>query len=76
MTTALDKIATEPAVDPDPEGEILNVHAARAYLQISLPTLMDLITSGQLRAARVGKQWRIRRTWIHEFLDNAAAQAA
>lgn len=56
--------------------EILDVEAGCTYLKVSLPTFMELIKSGQLKAARVGRQWRIRKVWIHEFLDAAAASAA
>ncbi|HVG84278.1 MAG TPA: helix-turn-helix domain-containing protein [Vicinamibacterales bacterium] len=68
-------MATTIATDDDaPEhDEVLGTEGAAAYLAISLPTLMDLIRSGQLKAARVGRQWRIRRSWIDAFLENAAA---
>ncbi|SHR63509.1 DNA binding domain, excisionase family [Mycobacteroides abscessus subsp. massiliense] len=60
----------------DDTDEILSPETGADYLKISLPTFMDLIKTGQLRAARVGRQWRIRKVWIYEFLDNSAASAA
>ncbi|OHU53441.1 helix-turn-helix domain-containing protein [Mycobacteroides chelonae] len=56
-------------------NEVLRPDAAARELKISLPVLMDLIKSGDLQAARVGRQWRIRRRWIYEYLDRAAAPA-
>ncbi|RIS80456.1 helix-turn-helix domain-containing protein [Mycobacteroides abscessus] len=55
--------------------EVLRPDAAAHELKISIPVLMDLIKAGDLQAARVGRQWRIRRCWIYEYLDRAAAPA-
>ncbi|OBB53131.1 helix-turn-helix domain-containing protein [Mycolicibacterium fortuitum] len=66
------------ATDPDTEAvdEVLGREEAANYLKISLPTFMDLIKRGELRAAKVGRQWRIKRSWIEEYLENAAAASA
>lgn len=68
------KIETvDPATDPDP---ILDRTAAAAVLGVHMDTLMALVRSGELRAARVGRgrgQWRIRRSWIHDYLDRISA---
>ena len=73
MSETTTTVTVEPADDTD---EIRGPEAGADYLKVSLPTFMDLIKTGQLRAARVGRQWRIRKVWIYEFLDNAAASAA
>ncbi len=67
-------------VAPDPtavvaDDEILRPDGTAAYLKLSLPTVMDLIHNGDLKAAKVGRQWRVRRTWIHEYLDRQAVTA-
>lgn len=76
MTTTIATIDTAKHEIATPEGDVVfGTEGAAAYLAISLPTLMDLIRSGRLKAARVGRQWRIRRSWIDAFLENAAATA-
>lgn len=65
----------ESSADPFESDEVFRLDGAAAYLQISLPTITDLIRRGDLRAARVGRQWRIRRSWINEYLDRATAVA-
>lgn len=67
--------SSESSADPFEADEVFRLDGAAAYLQISLPTITDLIRRGDLRAARVGRQWRIRRSWINEYLDRATAAA-
>lgn len=74
MTDMIDTVAAES--DPTTADEVLRPDSTAAYLKLSLPTVMDLIHSGDLKAARVGRQWRIRKQWIFEYLDRAAASAA
>jgi excisionase family DNA binding protein len=71
MADTIDAVATDPTAD----DEILRPDGTAAYLKLSLPTVMDLIHSGELKAARVGRQWRVRRSWIHEYLDRQAVSA-
>lgn len=62
------------AADP-----ILGFADACEVLDLSAPTVRELIYSGALPAARVGRgrgQWRIRKSWIDLYLDRAAAAAA
>jgi excisionase family DNA binding protein len=70
MNAMIDTVTTDsnaPIAD-----EVLRPDGTAKYLRVSLPTVMDLIHSGDLKAARVGRQWRIRQQWIFEYLDRAA----
>lgn len=53
----------DPVLDPQQTGDVLLVCDR---------TVINLIKRGELRAARVGRQWRIRRSWINEYLDRSA----
>jgi excisionase family DNA binding protein len=71
MTT----LAADPATDPDP---VLDPPRVAETLGVCLDTAMTLIRKGELRAARVGRgrgQWRVRRSWINEYLDRASEAA-
>ena len=68
-----DVVITSAVTDPD--DEILKPDTTAAYLRVSLPTVMTLIHDGNLKAARVGRQFRIRKSWVHEYLDRAAGAA-
>ncbi|MAQ14804.1 MAG: hypothetical protein CMN30_08400 [Sandaracinus sp.] len=45
-------------------------------LGVGRKIVSGLIDSGQLRASRVGKQWRIRREDLDDFIDSNANRAA
>lgn len=40
-----------------------------AFLHISTKTVYALIRSGRLRACRLGRRYRIRKSWLLDFLD-------
>ena len=66
-------LVVDPGIDP-----ILTVPAAAELLGVSFPVAMDLVRDGRLKAARVGNgrgQWRVRRSWIYQYLDSAAVVA-
>lgn len=46
---------------------LLTVEQAAQRLQLSRPTLRRLLASGELRGARVGRQWRVPETAIAEL---------
>ncbi|AUN38633.1 hypothetical protein ASU32_00255 [Tsukamurella tyrosinosolvens] len=61
---------TEATVDADP---ILTAPEAAEAMRVHLQTVQALIRRGELRAARVGRVYRIRKSWLDEYLDRAAA---
>jgi excisionase family DNA binding protein len=71
MTTQIDTLTPEVTV----ADAILETDGAATELGVSMPTLMELIHSGELRAARIGigrRRFRIRRSWIFDYLDRAS----
>lgn len=51
--------------------DLLTVVDAGGVLRVSRKTVDKLIASGQLAAAKVGGQWRIRREALHEYIRKA-----
>jgi excisionase family DNA binding protein len=49
--------------------ELLTAEDVRAYLRVNARTVYRLIRSGELPAARVGRQWRVSRSDLDAFLD-------
>lgn len=43
---------------------------------VHVQTVLAEIHRGHLRAARVGRHWRIRREWLDEYLNSGGAVAA
>ncbi|MGV7903845.1 helix-turn-helix domain-containing protein, partial [Mycobacterium kansasii] len=62
---------TEPAV----EAAILTAPEAAEAMRVHLQTVQALIRRGELRAARVGRVFRIKREWLDQYLDRASATA-
>lgn len=53
----------------DDNDDIFTPSAAADYLHLNVRTVRNFIRDGHLRAARVGRTYRIRRAWLDEFLD-------
>lgn len=43
-----------------------------AYLGMHVKTVRDYISSGMMRAARMGRNYYVRREWINDFLEESA----
>jgi excisionase family DNA binding protein len=63
-------IITTVAVDED---EILTGPEAAKVLKVHIQTVQALVRRGELRAAKVGRTYRIKRAWINEYLDRISA---
>lgn len=48
---------------------------AAEYLEISEKTLLKLLRAGELPAAKIGRQWRISRQALDEFIAGAGNKA-
>ena len=55
---------------------ILTASEACERLRVSDKTLRKLLVSGDLRARKVGREWRITQEAIEEYLDGQGAQAS
>ena len=58
------------------EGEILTLAQAAEYLNASLPTVLRLVNSGELRAFRIRKAWRTSSGACDEFVKRQFADQA
>lgn len=48
---------------------LLTIDEVLGYLKVTARTIYRLIRAGDLPAVRIGRQWRIRRTDLDEWLD-------
>lgn len=55
--------------------EILTVEDIAEQFKVSTRTVVRLIERNELRAIRVGRQWRVYREWIDEWLNRNTNQA-
>ncbi len=51
------------------EHEFLTTDEVLEYLRINARTVYRLIRNGELPAVRIGRQWRIRRNDLDEWLE-------
>jgi excisionase family DNA binding protein len=51
---------------------LLTVHEVAEIMRVSNMTVYRLIRAGELRAARVGRGYRIRESEVNAFLDRGA----
>ena len=52
-----------------PDDELLTAQEAAAYLRINLKLLYKLIDSGEIKAKRVGRVYRITKTALNTYLQ-------
>lgn len=57
------------------EPVALNVQEVCEALAISKPTAFDLLWSGQLRGFKIGRQWRVTREALNEYISRAQEEA-
>lgn len=50
-----------PPAEPVVWPEIMTAAETASYLRVSLSQVYDLIKDGEIRAARIGRSWRIQR---------------
>lgn len=57
-----------PAATSTPD--IMGVTEAAAYLGVSVEDVVELASSGQLKAKKIGNQYRISKSAIDEFMNS------
>ncbi|MCB0929941.1 MAG: helix-turn-helix domain-containing protein [Mycobacterium sp.] len=62
-------MTTVTIAEPD---AILTTDGAAAEMEVCPETVLRLIRSGKLRAAKVSRGYRIKRSWIYAYLDEAS----
>lgn len=50
------------------QDQVLTTYEAMEYLKISRPTLLKLIHSGKIKAAKAGRGWRMLLSELNRFL--------
>jgi excisionase family DNA binding protein len=53
----------------DEMEELMTVEAVARLFNVSPRTVVRLVERRQMRAIRIGRQWRFRREWIDAWLD-------
>jgi excisionase family DNA binding protein len=60
---------------PGARGRLLSIHDAAGFLQVSERSIRRWITAGDLRAHKLGRQWRIAPDEIERFLATRSNHA-
>jgi excisionase family DNA binding protein len=55
--------------------EVLDLQGAAEYLGVKTRTLGELVRTGQVPAAKVGRQWRFLRSQLTEWLAKGGGEA-
>ncbi len=50
--------------------DILNMGELRSYLRVSYDTAMQLIVSGQIPAKQIGREWRIPKESVIDWIKS------
>lgn len=50
------------------EGQPMDAKEAADFLRVSLSTMLKLLRAGEVKAVKVGRQWRITRASLDAFL--------
>jgi len=53
----------------EPQGEVLDLKAAAAFLKVSKPTFYRWLAQGRIKGFRAGQQWRFYRADLEKFLE-------
>lgn len=53
-------------------GSVFNLKEAAAYLGISVPTLVRLLSSGAIPYRRVGQRWLIAKAVLDSWLNKSS----
>ena len=55
------------------ENEIMTLEEVAKYLKLQPQTVYKWAQEGQIPAAKLGKEWRFRRSILDEWVDNSIA---
>lgn len=66
---------TGPGRDLGEEAGLLTLAEAARYLKLSQKTIFRMIRRNELPAAKIGRVWRMRREWIHEWIESKRTTA-
>lgn len=55
-------------LDAGDNGIIYNTHEACLYLNVSRPTYLKYITTGKIKAQKIGRGWRVIKDELDRFI--------
>ncbi len=56
--------------------EFMSPEMLAKHFHVSIRTVIRLIERGDIRAVKVGRQWRIHRDWIQEWMSGNMNQTS
>ena len=59
---------TDAGVDPSENGIFFNTQEACLYLKVSRPTYLKYITTGKIKAQKIGRGWRVFKKELDRFV--------
>ena len=59
----------------DEKSEFYTADELAEMLKISKRTVQRIIRRKELPAIRIGRQWRLRREWVHKWLEQKTVSA-
>lgn len=60
----------EKRAKPEKKIEYVTVEELAKNLKVSARTIQRIIHRKQIPAIRIGRQWRFRKEWVDEWLEN------
>lgn len=54
-------------------NDILNLNETADYLRVSKQTVYNMIKDGRIKAYKVGREWKILRSDIVEYLESVSS---
>ena len=62
-----------PLTEEEKANRPMNLEEVMEYLRVGRNTSLSLLQSGKVNAVQVGRQWRVTRKALDEFLSGKAA---
>lgn len=72
--TTLTTPPAPPVALPPSWPEVMTVADLAAYLQVATKTIYGLANAGEIPAAKVGEQWRFKRSLIDQWVEARSLQ--
>ena len=60
-----------PLTESEKAQRPLDLMEAAEFLKIGRSTMLKLLTSGEVKAKKVGRQWRVTIEALNEYLNNS-----
>ncbi|CPR93483.1 helix-turn-helix domain-containing protein [Mycobacteroides abscessus] len=67
-------VTKNPAIEADPD-ELLGTDVIAAEMGVCTETVRRRIRNNELRAVKLGGEFRVRRRWVNEYIDSSLVVA-